>query len=579
MSDWKSRALPASGTDWKSRAVQLPTSSTTDPTQDPGALEALARGAEQGATLGFGDEINGALSTAGDVLTGQNQDLGIIDDYRKQRDDSRQLMDAAEKAHPYVSGAGNLLGGLATALATGGGSAAAEGAAGAAEAATLLDAAKTGAGIGAVAGLGNSKADLTKGQLGQALNDTETGAAGGAILGGALHSAVGGIKQIAGLTGDLKSVSDFGEAAKQGFNGRLLIGKTANKNIQQDLLDAYGNIEPSLQDAQNVAGAAKNEKLLNAQQSLNMAPWLKGFNDSVGNVKTNESADPAVANDLAKLTTFVSRFLGGNEEEGLVGKLNPEGGLSPLDADKLRAYIANLSAAGDNGLKTVQGRALATRLVAPLNRAPSITETSLGLPQDFQALSGESGLINQNVPGINDLNSQISSIQKAKDAIPSLNQLMNSEKLSQSGTTALSSLQDFLDKAPKDVLGNQIDNIQSLAKAKDLASQISAPSFFHRSSTPFADTIRGTKLGAGNLLGMGVRQLYNATPEALKQLGAHIMGTDNSLAGQKLGTMLGNASEKDNIGRNALFFAIQQNPEYRRILGDATQPSDDEMNQ
>lgn len=144
------------------------------PREGPGAIESALRGVKQGATLGFGDEITGALESAFTDKT-----------YRQSRDEARANDRAAEEAHPLAYGAGEIGGGIASSFVPG------LGAAGAG--AKLGAVALRGAAQGALMGVGSSEADLTQGDVvGVARDAAVSGALGGAtagIAGKLLHGA------------------------------------------------------------------------------------------------------------------------------------------------------------------------------------------------------------------------------------------------------------------------------------------------------------------------------------------------------------------------------------------------------
>jgi hypothetical protein len=171
----------------------------------PGLLESLARGAKQGITFGFGDEISGAAAATGhvigrsarraregniipDSLDEIGQELeGIAAAYRKGRDEIRDEDAAADRANPGTFAAGEIGGALVPAALTGGAGL------------TLRGAAAVGAAEGAAAGLGNSRAELTDGDVYeyiQALTDTATGAGLGAAGGAAGHFVGQGVRAI-----------------------------------------------------------------------------------------------------------------------------------------------------------------------------------------------------------------------------------------------------------------------------------------------------------------------------------------------------------------------------------------------
>jgi hypothetical protein len=119
----------------------------------PSMLESGLRGAAQGASLGFADEITGGVES---LLTGKP--------YDQARDESRAAYDAAQKANPGTYLAGDVGGAVASSMIPG---------LNVAKAATIGGRIGTAALGGALSGLGNSKADNALDMA----KDTGTGAA------------------------------------------------------------------------------------------------------------------------------------------------------------------------------------------------------------------------------------------------------------------------------------------------------------------------------------------------------------------------------------------------------------------
>jgi hypothetical protein len=154
----------------------------------PGGAESFLRGAEQGATLGFADELGGGLQggmqwLANKMPEGSLRWAGIenykggetapSETYRAARDENRERYQAAADASPTAYGAGGLAGGVLSSVLV----------PGAAGVRTAAGAAKAGALYGAGAGLGGSEADLLEGDVGGALLDTGLSAGIGAGAG------------------------------------------------------------------------------------------------------------------------------------------------------------------------------------------------------------------------------------------------------------------------------------------------------------------------------------------------------------------------------------------------------------
>lgn len=161
----------------------------TPESEGPSQLEAVGRGALQGATAGFSDELIGGAQAFFDKYI-KNNPAALVELYRRHRDEERAKNEAASTAHPLTYGAANLAGAVGTGALTGGAS---------------LPAA---VGYGAANALGSSNADVTKGEVGEAAKDTATGA----IAGGVLHGA--GQLVGKGLSSMFKGSSD--EVAQQG---------------------------------------------------------------------------------------------------------------------------------------------------------------------------------------------------------------------------------------------------------------------------------------------------------------------------------------------------------------------------
>ena len=143
----------------------VPDQGSIQPPPEPSTLEAFHRGAYQGSTFGFGDEISGAIGK----LFGNKE-------YAAGRDTARQADTAAQEAHPFAYGGGELAGSLATPIPG----------AGAAKGAGVLAKAGEAAAVGGLAGLGASHADLTKGDFHGAVTDTIKSALVGGAIGGTL---------------------------------------------------------------------------------------------------------------------------------------------------------------------------------------------------------------------------------------------------------------------------------------------------------------------------------------------------------------------------------------------------------
>jgi hypothetical protein len=118
-----------SGSSWRKTIQSAP--------EDVSMVESALRGAAQGASLGFADEITGGLES---LLTDKS--------YEQARDESRANYKQAETANPVTFGAGNVAGAVGTSLIV----------PGMAGAASVAGRAAQAAAGGALSGLGQSEA-------------------------------------------------------------------------------------------------------------------------------------------------------------------------------------------------------------------------------------------------------------------------------------------------------------------------------------------------------------------------------------------------------------------------------------
>ena len=191
----------------------------------PSELESAARGLIQGATMGFADEISGGLEALWEKAKGNPTVFGEL--YKAKRDESRANYEAAEKANPKSYLAGQVGGGIGTAIIPGMGGA------------TLGKLALQ----GAAHGLGSSEADLTEGDITGAVRDTAIGGTVGAATGLAGKAlSAGAAKASPYIKSGMNKLGDVFEdsAEKLAVKATGATGNQASKfqpNAGRELLD------------------------------------------------------------------------------------------------------------------------------------------------------------------------------------------------------------------------------------------------------------------------------------------------------------------------------------------------------
>lgn len=198
------------------------------PPRQVSKTESLLRGAGQGATLGFGDEAQGAVQALGQKILPESlgggtygKSLGML--YKESRDAMRRENVAAKTANPWFYGLGQVAGGAPLALATGGGGVA-----------QLIG---TSAALGGAAGLGESTADTLGGQAWDATK--------GAAIGAAIPTVVAGLGKAVPVAASALRGGAIGTARRVLVNktGSLSAAKALPEEAVQEVLDS-GVIKP-----------------------------------------------------------------------------------------------------------------------------------------------------------------------------------------------------------------------------------------------------------------------------------------------------------------------------------------------
>lgn len=228
--DWNQFQPEDKGFDWEQFAQDPATAS---PQSSVSEADALARGGAQGSTLGFRDELAGALKSpvgaAKTALEFLGADYGSDEDaqkYKAERDESRALDAAAQSAHPGLYTTGQIGGGVALPVVA----AAALPASVTTAAGGLLGA----LGLGAAAGAGSSDDSSGLGLL----KDTATGAGIGGVSYGAGQLLQAGAQKLGNA---LSSGAASAQNAVRNTAGNLAstaaTGK-ADQELGRELLDS-----------------------------------------------------------------------------------------------------------------------------------------------------------------------------------------------------------------------------------------------------------------------------------------------------------------------------------------------------
>jgi hypothetical protein len=237
-----------------------------------GGLESLRRGATQGATLGFGDEITGAISAPILKAIGKfsgtpayqnafaDKSLGEL--YDSSRDRERQANAAAQKDNPGTYLAGELGGSVLSSFAPG------ASALNVGREAGVGEALAKGARLGAITGIGNSDAST----LGGTLRDAALGAGVGGFVGGVAHGVASGFGKLGSYaTGKVAAIDE--DVARAAAKDAAKVTGTAKSTLGGVTQDANRTVENLMRLEQSMT--PEQRELYAALEQTGTLPALK----------------------------------------------------------------------------------------------------------------------------------------------------------------------------------------------------------------------------------------------------------------------------------------------------------------
>lgn len=228
----------------------------------PSKTEAAVTGASQGLLMDFADELIGAGTSPIGATKQTLSQLGVdiseddpeLKRYKEARDIARERFTRAEEEHPGTYLAGDIAGGIAPALLTGGASAIAKGGQVAAkrmakeiskEAAeeamgqAMRQGLKAGAVQGGVTGVGLSEEEEFQGLMGDALIASGMGAGMGYMVPVAGKKAKGAVNW---LRDKFETIDTAIEAGVRTSRGETIVGQEAGREIWQNLKAGVENM-------------------------------------------------------------------------------------------------------------------------------------------------------------------------------------------------------------------------------------------------------------------------------------------------------------------------------------------------
>lgn len=482
---------------------------------DISQMQSLGSGVAEGLGGGFTDELGAAGKALMDTVTGITSPEDTLENYRRQRDLLRQEFKKNTEANPKTNFVGNLLGSVALPANL----------LGETKPGFNLATAGTGAALGGIAGLGGSEADLTKsGNTSQALTDTATGAAMGGLTGPILS----------GLLNKL-SPESLQELAQRRAVKATGIAKPQYKNLMKN--NQVGEIGQRLLDEGVVTPLANPGDILERSQDLKQKAGSQ-ISDVINTL--DNSGVVSTMPDPTKAATEI--------ESQLKPKLtNPQG--APYQTTKAQNTVV------DNILEDIKSH----------GNTPITFEEAQAFKQMLKqaAYNGKGEVVDENAHkayGIVNKWIENAAEQTAENSSQPglLDKYINAKKNYNTGIQAENA---SFNKEAASAVNRDLGLTDYVAGAAGAAAHGTpgglAAAGFNKIAKTYGNSLMATGANATS-------KIFSMPKQGLQQV-AQYLSTQGE-TGQKLGQLLNQAAERDDVGKNALIFTLMQQTPYRDLL-------------
>lgn len=405
------------------------------PKEEISQLESGLRGAGQGVSMGFGDEITGGVQALGDVAFGDTKLSDIERVYSEFRDIQRAKNKAAQEANPWTYGGSELGGGIASAFIPG---------LNIAKGATL---ART-AGIGALTG-GASAIGLNEESLSDPANLKKLGYSvpTSAVLGGGLGAIAHGIASLPKLTKESSTINDIYEAFRRGRKGENLTStdsaKKASENIYKLGQDTVKEVKTAGGAASKQYGEALSQNTLDLKNPVRKE--LLDFEQKLKNQLLTEKL-PGRIKETQSMLDEVQGALKTPKDALLQQKVDLTKALTPeLEAaqsqpilDKIKSLDDQISSSVDNiNPRTTQNLKEGFKEQSFLAKNPDSSATNKALAKmstDYAEKMAD--ILKKNVPGLKEASGKLGASKKMEDLLNLSNEIFQSDALKNKARTA-----------------------------------------------------------------------------------------------------------------------------------------------
>lgn len=570
--------------------------------------EAAAWAAGQGLTLGFFDELLGALGAGAEATTTENK---FKDLYPEYRDAARKLFSKAEEEHPGTTIAGELAGGLALPVAAVG-----KLSKGAGYGAKVADAALSGGVVGAITGAGVSEEEKTA----DILSDAGKSGLMGASIGGLAQGVIAPAAKFS--TDFLKSqyknspvLQRIAEAYDVGKANPDILEETGRKRIAGAYTKAVEeNIVPLLDDDLSRLGRSAYQQAKDVAESQGRTVDLSKI---ITDLKANDFkytpaarfARDTVANDIVDTLTGgasaeIKEAVKADLKKVLNGKVELDAfmeniqditestTLTPEEAFKMRNKLQDLI----GGLQDVPERDARIALKNMRNNLDNVIKSEEGLGIDLDKLDDEYRAITKfksemrhDVGGKSGVKAHDKSEVTAREALKSRFLKAHRDKGGDIAAQTESAFKELKDSGVIDALDvdarlAKVDEaVKARSVADDLYGMMGMPSsdlgLIQNLGLAMRSRLTQTVAGTGKAMSeleksaayKGANKILSMTEEQLRTVAQTVAQKNPTMA-----KTIASIADKPISKRKALLFTAMQQPAFREAFSDSeAKPEED----
>lgn len=374
-------------------------------------------------------------------------------------------------------------------------------------------------------------------------------------LAGATTSAIGaGATKIKQGLSELSYPKGLIESYERGVKGQTLLGESARTRTGEALADVSQESLEQIGTLQNKVGAEMQRLREEADKAGVKINIEKLYADAYEKVLGYAPRTKLQTRETETLKEFL---------EAPLKKGDKALKLSPSEAAKEQAAAKELTELGEESIKTRDLKSV------PLDISRSIGESVKESVPGYREAARRYHVLGtaEEIAGVSKGTlTQADKAKKVEVAARLISKIAEDTKSSDAAKRKIASVLSLVGEVDPQLSKELSAKWTDVASAYDLAHEMAKKGSLIGN---LIGTTRGLHYSAANISGLAMHRLSNATPVQLKTIYGNITQRFGQ-SGDELNRVLNEALMSDNRKRNAILFAIGQNPDYRKMIKDAS---------